>query len=246
MSDDGVARRYRRLATEAARGRQPVDCSGAFGASLYTSAQLEALPETAASFGCGNPTAVLDLRPGDRVLDLGSGAGADLILSARRVGPTGKVYGLDMLEEMLALARVNCDKAGVRTVELLKGRIEDVPLPAASVDAVVSNCVLSLSSDRAAVLQEIHRVLVPGGRVGISDIVAADGMTPDQRWDAMAALACGSHPHSAAEYREALAAAGFVDVRVTVTHEVADGLSAALIQARTPGTDCALMPHLID
>ena len=172
------------------------ECCGAtevgsevFGAALYGGDDRAQLPEkaTLASLGCGNPTAVAELREGEVVLDLGSGGGIDVILSARRVGPTGTAYGLDMTEEMLALARRNAAEAGVTNVHFLRGLIEDVPLPAASVDVVISNCVINLSTDKAAVLREIARVLRPGGRVGVSDVVAEDHLTPEDR------AARGSH-----------------------------------------------------
>ncbi len=156
---------------------------GAFGAGLYATDEVEGLPAEAlaASLGCGNPMAVASLQPGDRVLDLGSGGGIDVLLSARRVGPTGRAYGLDMTEEMLALARSNAEKAGATNVDFLKGEIEAIPLPAASIDVVISNCVVNLSTDKPAVLAEMFRVLVPGGRIGISDVVAEDDVSPAER-----------------------------------------------------------------
>src|SRR5699024_2065969 len=158
---------------------QPVEIDENFGAGLYAAEERAELPAetTAASLGCGNPTAVADLNTGERVLDLGSGGGIDVLLSARRVGPTGKVYGLDMTEEMLALALDNAAQAGVSHVEFLKGSIEAVPLPANTIDVVISNCVINLSVDKPTVFTEIARVLTPGGRIGISDIVAADELT---------------------------------------------------------------------
>ena len=158
-------------------------CSEDFGESLYTAEQREELPDAAAlvSLGCGNPTAVAELSEGEVVLDLGSGGGIDVILSARRVGPTGVAYGLDMTDEMLALARVNAEEAGVANAHFLKGEIERVPLPDASVDVVISNCVINLSVDKPAVLAEAARVLRPGGRFGVSDVVAEDHLTPEER-----------------------------------------------------------------
>jgi len=154
-----------------------------FGADLYDGAERDELPAeaVAASLGCGNPLAVAELRDGETVLDLGSGGGIDALLSARRVGPTGRAYGLDMTEEMLELARANADRAGATNVEFLLGTIEAIPLPDASVDVVISNCVINLSTDKPAVFAEISRVLVPGGRIGVSDVVAEDHLNPDQR-----------------------------------------------------------------
>src|SRR5512132_3250756 len=154
-----------------------------FGAKLYAVLDRDQLPDTAllASLGCGNPTAVAELREGETVLDLGSGGGIDVILSAKRVGPTGRVFGLDMTDELLGLARANAAEAGASNAIFLKGIIEDVPLPAESVDVVISNCVINLSTDKAAVLTEIARVLKPGGRVGVSDIVAEDRLSPEDR-----------------------------------------------------------------
>src|SRR5437868_5990371 len=164
-------------------GPQAIEIDENFGSTLYTTDERETLPADAiaASLGCGNPTAVADLREGERVLDLGSGGGIDVLLSARRVGPTGKVYGLDMTDEMLALALANQKKAGATNVEFLKGTIEAIPLPAGTIDVVISNCVINLSTDKPAVFAEMRRVLVPGGRLGITDVVADDDLTPDQR-----------------------------------------------------------------
>ena len=204
-----------------------------FGEALYDAEQRDALPETAtlASLGCGNPTAVAELREGETVPDLGSGGGIDVILSARRVGPGGTVYGLDMTDEMLALARRNARDAGVANVHFLKGMIEEIPLPAASVDVVISNCVINLSTDKPAVLTEIARVLKPGGRVGVSDIVAEDRLTPAERAERGSYVGCIAGALSKGEYEAGLEAAGFEQVSIEFTHEVADGMHGAIVKA---------------
>jgi arsenite methyltransferase len=206
---------------------------GAFGEALYTIEQRGQLPDAAAlaSLGCGNPTAVAELREGDVVLDLGSGGGIDVILSARRVGPTGTAYGVDMTDEMLALARANAAEAGVTNVHFLKGVIEDVPLPAGSVDVVISNCVVNLSTDKPAVLAEMARVLKPGGRIGISDVVAEDRLSPDERAERGSYVGCIAGALSKGEYLAGLEAAGFEDVRVEFTHRVGDGMHGAIVKA---------------
>jgi arsenite methyltransferase len=206
---------------------------GRFGEALYAAEERGDLPDAAvlASLGCGNPTAVAELRAGETVLDLGSGGGIDVILSARRVGPTGTAYGLDMTDEMLALAQRNARDAGVGNVHFLKGLIEQIPLPAASVDVVISNCVVNLSTDKAAVMAEIGRVLRQGGRLGISDIVAEDDLTPEQRAARGSYVGCIAGALSRAEYEAGLAAAGFEQVSVGFTHEVADGMHAAIVKA---------------
>lgn len=207
-----------------------------FGAALYDAEAAAQLPAEAvlASLGCGNPLAVVDLRPGERVLDLGSGGGIDVLLSARRVGPSGFAYGVDMTTEMLELARANAAKAGVANVEFLAGTIEALPLPDAAVDVVISNCVVNLSTDKPAVLAETFRVLAPGGRIGISDVVAEDHVTPDQRAERGSYVGCIAGALSRGEYLTGLAAAGFVDATVTFTHEVADGLHGAVVAATKP------------
>ena len=181
-----------------------------FGEALYDAEQRGELPESAvlASLGCGNPTAVADLHEGETVLDLGSGGGIDVILSAKRVGPTGTAYGLDMTDEMLALAQHNAAEAGITNVHFLKGVIEQIPLPANSIDVVISNCVINLSTDKAAVLTEIARVLKPGGRVGVSDIVAEDNLTPDDRAERGSYVGCIAGALSRSEYIAGLEAAG--------------------------------------
>jgi arsenite methyltransferase len=218
-------------------GTGDVAAAGAgFGEILYSVDERSDLPEEAvlASLGCGNPTAVADLHPGETVLDLGSGGGIDVLLSARRVGPTGKAYGLDMTDEMLDLARRNAREAGATNVEFLRGRIEEVPLPGGSVDVVISNCVVNLSTDKAAVLAEIARVLRPGGRLGVTDIVAEDRLTADERAERGSYTGCIAGALSFSEFRIGLEAVGLADVRLTPTHDVADGMISAIIQATKP------------
>jgi SAM-dependent methyltransferase len=209
------------------------ESSADFGESRYSAEQRGELPDAAAlaSLGCGNPTAVADLREGEVVLDLGSGGGIDVILSAKRVGATGIAYGLDMTDEMLALAQQNARQAGVTNVHFLKGEIESIPLPAASVDVVISNCVINLSTDKAAVLAETARVLRPGGRLGVSDVVAEDRLSPDERAERGSHVGCIAGALSRGEYVAGLEAAGFVDVSVEFTHEIADGMHGAIVKA---------------
>ena len=204
-----------------------------FGEALYDDDQRSELPEAAgmASLGCGNPTAVAEINEGETVLDLGSGGGIDVILSAKRVGPTGRAYGLDMTDEMLALAGLNAREAGVSNAIFLKGVIEEIPLPADSVDVVISNCVINLSTDKAAVLTEISRVLKPGGRVGVSDVVAEDHLTSAERAERGSYVGCIAGALSQGEYQAGLEAAGFEDVSVTFTHSVADGMHGAIVKA---------------
>ena len=206
---------------------------GAFGEALYDAEQRGSLPEAAtlASLGCGNPTAVAELREGEVVLDLGSGGGIDVILSAKRVGPTGTAYGLDMTDEMLALARRNARDSDASNVHFLKGVIEEIPLPAESVDVVISNCVINLSTDKAAVLAEIARVLKPGGRVGVSDVVAEDRLSHAERAERGSYVGRIAGALSKAEYEAGLDAAGFEDVSVEFTHGVADGMHGAIVKA---------------
>jgi SAM-dependent methyltransferase len=207
-----------------------------FGALLYGSEDRAALPDAAAlaSLGCGNPTAVAELREGETVLDLGSGGGIDVLLSARRVGPTGRAIGLDMTPEMLELARRNAVEAGATNVEFVEGTIEAIPLPDSSVDVVISNCVINLAADKSAVLREIARVLRPGGRVGVSDIVARNDLTPAERAERGSYAGCIAGALSFAEYEGGLRAAGLADVSVRPTHEVADGMFAAIVRATKP------------
>jgi len=202
----------------------------------YSGEELAAIPTEAAdaSLGCGNPTAVAELAKGDRVLDLGSGGGIDVLLSARRVGPTGFVYGLDMTDEMLELARANAIEAEATNVEFIKGYIEDIPLDAESIDVVISNCVINLSTDKSAVLDEIHRVLRPGGRVGITDIVASDSLTPAQRAERGNWVGCIAGALSYSEYRVLLEGAGFEEIALDPTHEATDGIDSVIIKARKP------------
>jgi SAM-dependent methyltransferase len=190
--------------------------------------------EEPVSLGCGNPTGVAELREGETVLDLGSGGGIDVILSAKRVGPTGVAYGLDMTDEMLALARRNAREAGVTNARFLRGFIELIPLASSSVDVVISNCVINLSTDKPAVLTEIARVLKPGGRVGVSDVVAEDRLRPDEREERGSYVGCIAGALSQREYVAGLEEAGFEDVSVEFTHEVADGMHAAIVKARKP------------
>jgi arsenite methyltransferase len=207
-----------------------------FGSVLYSANDRDRLPvaAVAASLGCGNPTAVAELREGETVLDLGSGGGIDVLLSARRVGTSGFAYGVDMTDEMLDLARANAARAEATNVEFLKGTIEDIPLPDESVDVVISNCVINLSVDKPRVLTEMFRVLAPGGRIGISDIVAEDHLTPGQRAARGSYVGCIAGALSRTEYLDGLAAAGFVDVTVRFTHQAADGMHSAIVQATKP------------
>ncbi len=241
-----VRERYAAAAREAAAGAEPGDVCGCgeggccsppaeavFGGALYGDADREQLPETAvlASLGCGNPAAVAELREGEVVLDLGSGGGIDVLLSARRVGPSGKAYGLDMTEEMLALARRNAADAGATNVEFLEGQIERIPLPAETIDVVISNCVVNLSPDKAAVLAEAFRVLRPGGRLGITDVVAEDRLTEAERAERGDWAGCIAGALAEGEYARLLAGAGFDDVAIAFTHDVADGLHGAIVSA---------------
>ncbi|MGW2628641.1 arsenite methyltransferase [Streptomyces chattanoogensis] len=253
-----VRRHYAAAALQAAEGGgaccgpQAVEPGQGFGAHLYAAADRAALPAEAlaASLGCGNPTAVADLHEGERVLDLGCGGGIDVLLSARRVGPAGKAYGLDMTEEMLALARAHAEKAGATNVEFLKGAIEAIPLPAGSVDVVISNCVVNLSTDKPAVFAEAFRVLAPGGRIGISDVVAEDDLTPARRAERGDYVGCIAGGLSFAEYRQGLEVAGFTDIEITPvlplsrpgarggdTCLVADGMHSAIVRATKPRAD---------
>jgi arsenite methyltransferase len=213
-----------------------IGAEAGIGASLYSALELAELPDAAglASLGCGNPVAVAELREGERVLDLGSGGGIDVLLSARRVGPTGFAWGLDMTDEMLALAQRNAAEARVSNVAFLKGHIEAIPLPNASVDVVISNCVINLAADKPAVFREMARVLRPGGRIGVSEIVAEDHLTPEQRAERGSYVGCIAGALSLSEYEAGLREAGFEDVSVTPTHPVAHGMHSAIIRAERP------------
>ena len=219
-------------------GSVALEVDESFGGGLYSETERGELPAEAlaASLGCGNPLAVADLTPGERVLDLGSGGGIDVLLSARRVGPAGFAYGADMTDEMLDLARANAAKAGATNVEFLKGSIENVPLPDAAVDVVISNCVINLSTDKDAVLAEMFRVLAPGGRVGVSDVVAEDHLTPADRAERGSYVGCIAGALTRREYLDGLSAAGFVDATVTFTHEAAPGMHATIVRATKPLT----------
>ncbi len=237
---DAVITRYSGLARSARSGQQIVDSGpeafeeGCFGAAGY--ADTSGLPDGAvrASLGCGNPVAVAELRPGETVLDLGSGGGIDVLLSARRVSPGGTAYGLDGSPDMIALARQNAAQAGVTNAQFLHGHVEDIPLPDGTVDVVISNCVINLSADKPRVLAEAFRVLRPGGRLGISDVIAGEGLDPAQRAHAEQQTGCTTGTLSAAEYRGLLLASGFTAITITTTHDAAPGLYSAIIQAARP------------
>ncbi|MEO8208845.1 MAG: arsenite methyltransferase [Chloroflexota bacterium] len=207
-----------------------------FGSLLYGTEDRGSLPDAAvlASLGCGNPTAVAELQPGETVLDLGSGGGIDVLLSARRVGPTGFAIGIDMTDEMLALANRNAAEAAISNVEFRKGEIEALPIDDASIDVVISNCVINLAGDKGAVLSEIARVLKPGGRIGVSDVVAEDSLSPAERARRGSFVGCIAGALSMTEFRQGLEAVGLTDVQIEPTHAVADGLHSAIIRARKP------------
>ena len=244
---EGVISRYSGLARAARAGRQINDCepggleAGCFGAAGYD--DTSDLPDGAlrASLGCGNPVAVAALHPGETVLDLGSGGGIDVLLSARRVAPGGKAYGLDGSPDMIALARENAAAAGVTNAEFLPGRIEAIPLPGASIDVVISNCVINLSADKPRVLAETFRVLRPGGRIGISDIVADQDLDPARRAEAERLTGCAAGTLTAAGYRRHLLAAGFTTITITATSEPAPGLHSAIIQATRPAAPAGVL-----
>jgi ubiquinone/menaquinone biosynthesis C-methylase UbiE len=212
------------------------DETGVFGSGLYEAAEADGASAEAlgASLGCGVPTAVADLHEGETVLDLGSGAGADVLISARRVGPGGRAIGLDMTDEMLALARANAAAAGVENAEFLEGYLEDIPLPDASVDVVISNCVINLAADKRKVLAEAARVLRPGGRFAVSDVIADEDMDEATRADVAAWTGCIAGALTEAEFRSALAAAGLADVEIRETHRVHEHAASAIVRARKP------------
>ncbi len=231
-----VREHYAAAAIRATQGASCCSDPETIGANLYSALERDELPDAAvlASLGCGNPTAVADLHPGERVLDLGSGGGIDVLLSAKRVGPTGRAFGIDMTDEMLALAQHNAAEAGATNVEFLKGHIESIPLPAESIDVVISNCVVNLAADKRAVFAEIARVLRPGGRIGISDIVAQDDLSAEQRAERGSYAGCIAGALSVSEFRDGLAAVGLTDVSITPSHTVTDGMISAIIKASKP------------
>ena len=246
---DEVRDRYAEAAKVVATGRAADDngadisscCDGCApedgnGVTLYDAATRADLPDGAvlASMGCGNPTTVAELHEGETVLDLGSGGGIDVLLSAKRVGATGKAFGLDMTEEMLELARANAQKAGAENVEFLQGFIEEIPLPEASVDVVISNCVINLSTDKPKVIDEMFRVLKPGGRLGVSDVVADDELTPADRAERGSYVGCIAGALSFAEYRSELERAGFIDIEVAPTNEITNGMHSAIVRGVKP------------
>ncbi|MDQ3484024.1 MAG: methyltransferase domain-containing protein [Actinomycetota bacterium] len=240
MAHNEIVDRYSDLARAALSGETVIDCApdtfdeGCFGAAGYD--DLTGLPQAAtrASLGCGNPVAVAELRFGQTVLDLGSGGGIDVLLSAKRVGPDGKVYGLDASGDMVQLARRNAEQADTTNVEFLHGTIEDIPLPDLSVDVVISNCVINLSSDKPAVFAEVFRILGPHGRIGISDVIAEDGTTPEQRARTEQRVGCVAGALTVSEYRGLLLAAGFVGISITATIGHGDGVHSSIIQATKP------------
>jgi arsenite methyltransferase len=230
-----VRRRYASAAGQGC-GCSPAGETGVFGSSLYDEASRENVPEAAvsASLGCGVPTAVADLSDGETVLDLGSGAGADVLISARRVAPSGRAIGLDMTDEMIELARANAAAAGVENVEFVKGYLEELPLEDSSVDVVISNCVINLSADKGRVIREAARVLRPGGRFAVSDVIADEDMDEATRADMAAWTGCVAGALTEHEFRDVLSAAGFAEIEIRETHRVHEHAAAAIIRARRP------------
>ncbi len=241
---DVVREKYGQAASLVQQGRTSccgtapslASCCDPMTSNLYDHSQAGEVPEDAlkASLGCGNPTALAELQPGEVVLDLGSGGGIDVILSARRVGPTGKAYGLDMTDEMLALAQENKRKSGLTNVEFLRGEIENIPLPSNSVDVVISNCVVNLAADKPAVFREIARVLKPGGRIGIADVVADDRLTPADRAALGDYEGCVAGALSVSEYRTGLEEAGLKNVSIDWVVQNANGIHSAIVKAVKP------------
>ncbi len=223
---------------EAAEPLDP-DRIGIWGPERYAALELAELPDAAvlASLGCGNPTAVAELQEGETVLDLGAGGGIDVLLSAKRVGASGRAIGVDMTDEMLELARRNAAQAGATNVEFRKGTIESLPVPDASIDVVISNCVINLAADKSAVFAEIARVLRPGGRMGVSDVVADDALTVIDREERGSYANCIAGALSFGEYADGLAGAGLTGIEIEATHAVAEGMYGAIIRARRPGLD---------
>jgi arsenite methyltransferase len=247
---EAVRARYAAIASAGADGCcgsqascSPADATGVFGSALYGDAAPEDEAALGASLGCGVPTAVADLREGETVLDLGSGAGADVLISARRVGASGKAIGLDMTQEMLELARRNAAEAGIENVEFLEGYIEDIPLADASVDVVISNCVINLAADKRAVLREAARVLRPGGRFAVSDVLVDAGLDERTSEDLAAWTGCIVGAITETEFRAALAEVGLVDVEVRRTHSLHEHASAAIIRASKPGDGVCCAPE---
>ncbi len=232
---EAVREKYAAAAVAGTGCGSPADETGAFGSSLYAeSGEANADGVVSASLGCGVPTAVADLRKGEVVLDLGSGAGADVLISARRVAPTGRAIGIDMTDEMLALAQANAAEAGVENVEFVKGYLEELPLPDASVDVVISNCVINLSGDKPKLLAEAARVLRPGGRFAVSDVIADPDMDDETRADMAAWTGCIAGALTEAEFRSALDAAGLAELEFRETHRVHEHAGAVIIRARKP------------
>ncbi len=232
QTESEVRRHYAEAAREVNQGRTGCrESTCDFGPGLYD--DLSEVPDAAAraSIGCGNPVTVADLHPGEVVLDLGSGGGIDVLLSARRVGPSGKAYGVDFTPEMLDLARRNATEAGATNVEFLEGRIDAVPLADGAVDVIISNCVINLAVDKAKVFAEMCRLLRTGGRVGLSDVVTEDLLTPEERAERGSYVGCIAGALSVADYRSGLEAAGFREVSIEFTHAVGDGVHAAIIRA---------------
>lgn len=243
---ENVRKRYADAATDPGSSCYDTDCCGpnstdaskkheaeVFGATIYATDDLTDVPDGAvlASLGCGNPTAVAELKQGETVLDLGSGAGIDVLLSAQRVGPDGFVYGIDMTDEMLELAHKHQEEAGATNVKFLKGLIEDIPLEEATVDVVISNCVINLSADKPAVLSEMFRILRPGGRIGIADVVSDDNLSEAERLERGSWIGCIAGALSFSEYRDGLERVGFTNVSIEPTHSVADGMHSVIIKA---------------